>query len=51
MVVIDDADFLAVYPDDGPQDVALFLPPGRTRSPRATDSWRRSAGASSSRRS
>jgi putative ABC transport system permease protein len=28
MVVIDNADFLAVYPDDGPQDLALFLPPG-----------------------
>jgi putative ABC transport system permease protein len=28
MVVIDRKDFLSVYPDDGPSELALFLPPG-----------------------
>jgi putative ABC transport system permease protein len=28
MVVIDRNDFLHYYPDDGPQELALFLPPG-----------------------
>jgi putative ABC transport system permease protein len=28
MVVIDRADFLRVYPDDGPREIGLFLPPG-----------------------
>jgi putative ABC transport system permease protein len=28
MVVIDRNDFLRYYPDDGPQELALFLPPG-----------------------
>jgi putative ABC transport system permease protein len=28
MVVIDRADFLRVYPDDGPREMGLFLPPG-----------------------
>jgi putative ABC transport system permease protein len=28
MVVIDRNDFLSVYPDDGPSELALFLPPG-----------------------
>jgi putative ABC transport system permease protein len=28
MVVIDRNDFLRYYPDDGPQEVGLFLPPG-----------------------
>jgi putative ABC transport system permease protein len=29
MVVIDRNDFLSVYPDDGPSELALFLPPGK----------------------
>jgi putative ABC transport system permease protein len=28
MAVIDRKDFLSVYPDDGPSELALFLPPG-----------------------
>jgi len=28
MAVIDRADFLRLYPDDGPQEIGLFLPPG-----------------------
>jgi len=28
MVVIDRDDFLRIYPDDGPSELALFLPPG-----------------------
>ncbi|OFV82529.1 MAG: hypothetical protein A2Y78_06785 [Acidobacteria bacterium RBG_13_68_16] len=28
MVVIDRNDFLRIYPDDGPSELALFLPPG-----------------------
>ncbi len=28
MVVMDKDDFLALYPDDGPSEVAVFLPPG-----------------------
>ncbi|HVN30536.1 MAG TPA: FtsX-like permease family protein [Thermoanaerobaculaceae bacterium] len=29
MVVIDRNDFLRIYPDDGPSELALFLPPGQ----------------------